>query len=74
MAHHATTPRVIPPTDVIKVGQWSIQVWSRIIGNNAARFTAIATNSQGTQLTAYGLTHAMALDNIVKQLPEEPNP
>lgn len=71
---HPTTPRVIPPTDTIEVGQWSIQVWSKIIGNNAARFTAIATTSQGTQLTAYGLTHAMALDNIVKQLPQEPNP
>jgi hypothetical protein len=74
MAHHATTPRVIPPTDTIEVGQWSIQVWSKIIGNNAARFTAIATNNQGIQLTAYGLTHAMALDNIVKQLPKEPQP
>ena len=56
MAHHATTPRVIPPTDVIKVGQWSIRIWSKIIGNNAAMFTAIATNKQGNQLTAYGLT------------------
>ena len=74
MAHHATTPRVIPPTDVIKVGQWSIRIWSKIIGNNAAMFTAIATNKQGNQLTAYGLTYAMALDNIVKQLPQEPNP
>ena len=26
------------------------------------------------RLTAYGLTYAMALDNIVKQLPKEPNP
>ena len=74
MSHPTTRTTVIPPTGIIEVGSWSIQVWSRIIGNNAARFTAIATNSQGTQLTAYGLTHAMALDNIVKQLPEEPNP
>ena len=74
MAHHATTPRVIPPTDTIEVGQWSIRIWYRIIGVDAGRFTAVATNPQGAQLTTHGLTHAMTLDNIVKQLPEEPNP
>jgi len=74
MAHLATTPRVIPPTDVIEVGQWAIQIWAKIIGNNAGRFTAIATDNQGNQLTAHGLTHDMALNNIVRQLPKEPHP
>ena len=74
MAHHITTPRVVPPTDVTEVGPWSIRIWSKIIGNNAGAFTAVATNPQGTQLTAHGLTYGMALDSIVKQLPKEPNP
>ena len=74
MANRITRRAVLRPTEPIKVGQWSIRIWSKIIGNNAAMFTAIATNSQGNQLTAYGLTYAMALDNIVKQLPQEPNP
>lgn len=71
---HATTPRVIPPADAIIVGRWTIHVWMRIIGNNAAQFAATATDSQGTQLAAHGLTRDMALDNIVRQLPKEPNP
>ena len=74
MANRITRRTVLRPTEPIKVGQWSIQVWCKIIGAGAGRFTVIATNPQGTQLTAHGLTHAMALDNIVKQLPEEPNP
>ncbi len=74
MANRITRRTVLRPTEPIKVGQWSIQVWCKIIGAGAGRFTVIATNPQGTQLTAHGLTHAMALDNIVKQLPEEPKP
>ena len=74
MANRITRRTVLRPTEPIKVGQWSIQVWCKIIGAGAGRFTVIATNPQGTQLTAHGLTHAMTLDNIVKQLPEEPNP
>ncbi len=74
MANRITRRTVLRPTEPIKVGQWSIQVWCKIIGAGDGRFTVIATNPQGTQLTAHGLTHAMALDNIVKQLPEEPKP
>ena len=74
MANRITRRAVLRPTEPIKVGQWSIRVWCKIIGVGAGRFTAVATNPQGTQLTAHGLTHATALANIVEQLPEEPNP
>ena len=74
MAHPFARRAVLRPAEPIKVGQWSIRVWCKIIGVGAGRFTAVATNPQGTQLTAHGLTHAAALDNIVKQLPEEPKP
>ena len=74
MAQRIGRRAVLRPTEPIKVGQWSIRVWCKIIGVEAGRFTAVATNLQRTQLTAHGLTHAAALDNIVKQLPEEPNP
>ena len=74
MAQRIARRAVLRPTEPIKIGQWSIQVWCKIIGVEAGRFTAVATNPQGTQLAAHGLTHATALANIVKQLPEEPNP
>ena len=55
MANQIARRTVLRPTEPIKVGQWSIQIWCKIIGVEAGRFTAVATNPQGTQLTAHGL-------------------
>jgi transposase-like protein len=64
----------IPPQsdDDIVIGKWRIQVWTKMIGRGAAKFTAVANHPQDEQIVVEGrLTRESAIDAVLKQMPTE---
>lgn len=64
------TNRTLINNEQLEIFNWKITIWGRMNPRGSTIFNAIA-HKEDKVLTSTGLTRNLALDNIVRQMPQE---